>query len=110
MDYFALRRTKLARPALYRLDADADYHYRYRFNPVPFVALVAGTAMFLTLLDPVALAGSKGFRWLSASGPALVTSGIVHALLTRVWVMPAGKGGYASQAGHEAFSERSGHS
>jgi NCS1 family nucleobase:cation symporter-1 len=34
------------------------------------------------------------FRYTTASLPAFLVTGVTHAVLTLIWVRPAGKGGY----------------
>jgi hypothetical protein len=63
-------------------------------NWAALAALRSGSAVYLTLLDPLAMTGTALFTRVSASVPAIVTAFVLHVLLTRALVMRAGKGAY----------------
>ncbi len=92
-----LRRNQVDVRALYHDGEGTAYRYWRRVNPVAFVSLFVGGAVYLGLFDPIALTGSAVFLHLSASVPAFVAAGASHVLLTRALVIPAGKGGYAGR-------------
>jgi len=63
-------------------------------NWAAFAALSAGAAVYLALLNPLAMTGTPLFTRLSASVPAVITACAAHVLLARAVVMRAGKGAY----------------
>lgn len=93
-DYMLLRRRNLCLRALYDNRPGSDYAFWGGVNPFPFVAIAAGALVYLLLLDPVTFEAAPLFRLASASLPALVVALFSHLLLTRLFVIPAGKGGY----------------
>lgn len=105
-DYLLLRRRKLSLRALYDDRPGSDYAFWRGINPVPFVAIAAGATVYLLLLDPVTFEAAPLFRLVSASLPALASALFGHVLLTRLFVIPAGKGGYARPAEESASEMR----
>lgn len=95
-DHALLRRRGVDLRALYADGAGTRYRYWGRVNPLAFVALLAGCGTYLALFDPVGLTGSAAFLHLSASVSAFIIAGAAHMVLTRLVVIPAGKGGYSS--------------
>jgi len=94
-DRVALRAGAVDLRSLYADGAGSRYRYWGRVNPVAFLALGAGCATYLGLFDPLAMTGTAAFLHLSASVPAFVAAGLAHVVLTRLLVIPAGKGGYS---------------
>ncbi|WP_340536902.1 purine-cytosine permease family protein [Nocardioides sp. GXZ039] len=83
VDYFILRRQRLSIHGLYD-DDNPTYRYVGGFNPAGFVALAAGIATYLLMLDPVNFVpGTQAFSWLSATAPAAVASGLVYYVIMR---------------------------
>jgi NCS1 family nucleobase:cation symporter-1 len=94
VDFFFLRRTRLRLRDLYEPGSRSRYAFWGEFNPAAIVALLAGAVVYYLLLNPVSLEGLDAFRYVSASIPSFLVGGLVHYLLTRLLVQPAGKGGY----------------
>jgi NCS1 family nucleobase:cation symporter-1 len=94
VDFFVLRRQRIALRELYRDPAESAYGFWRGVNPVAVVALAAGALTYVLLLDPVTYEPSAWFRYLTASLPAFVVAGSVHYVLTRAVAMPLGWGGY----------------
>ena len=61
---------------------------------VGIIATGVGFALYYWLLNPVTYAQHYPFKWVSASIPTIIVTGIVYALLTRFWIIPMHKGGY----------------
>lgn len=93
-DYHLLRKRKIDLAELYNLDAGSAYHFWGRVNYVALASLAIGFAIFVSLLDPFSLVGGGTFTVTSASLPTLFGAMIAHYLLTRIFVIPRGKGGY----------------
>lgn len=93
VDYFLLRKQRLSGPGLY------DYNGPYRFwagiNPVGLLAFAAGVVTYVYLLDPVDYTSRAPFQYMTASVPAIVVSGAVFYVGTRLINQPLGRGGYA---------------
>lgn len=83
VDYFLLRRQRLSIHGLYD-DDNPTYRYVGGFNPAGFVALAAGIATYIVMLDPVHFVpGTQAFSWLSATVPATVLAGAVYYAVMR---------------------------
>jgi NCS1 family nucleobase:cation symporter-1 len=95
-DRVVLRRNRVRVRELYEFGVGGAYAYWARVNPVPFVALVGGGATYLLLLDPLAMVGTPLFTRLSATLPAVAVAFVLQVLLTRLIVIPAGKGDYTT--------------
>jgi NCS1 family nucleobase:cation symporter-1 len=96
-DYYLLRRQRLDLRAIYDTRPEAPYSFWRGVNPAALIALAAGSGTYILLLNPATLEQYvPGFQYLSASLPAFVVAGVVYLVLTRLWVAPAGKGGYAA--------------
>jgi len=104
VDYFLLRRQQLDIRAVYVSDRTSAYHYWGGVNPAGILALVAGFATYVYLLNPVTYEARDPFRFLSASIPSAVVAGVVFLVLTIFVVRPAGRGGY--EQNRSALPER----
>ncbi len=93
-DRLVLRHNRVDLRALYDGTTRGAYAYWGRVNWAAFAALLSGSAVYLTLLDPLAMEGSALFIRVSASVPAVLVACLLHVLLTRLVVIPAGKGAY----------------
>lgn len=97
-DFFLLRRQHLSLRAIYDKSPRSPYAFWRETNPVAFVALAIGVAVYIWLLNPQTLNQADIFVFVSASVPALLAAGLVHVLLTKLLVQPLGKGGYSGAA------------
>ena len=93
-DRLLLRRNMVNLRALYDTSVNGPYAYWGRVNWAAFIALGAGAAVYLALLNPLTMTGTALFTRLSASVPAVITACAAHVLLARAVVMRAGKGAY----------------
>ncbi len=93
-DRLVLRRNAISLSALYDGSANSAYAFWARVNWAAFAALLTGAGVYLALLNPLAMTGTKLFTTFSASLPAVVVAFMVHVLLTRLVVVRAGKGSY----------------
>ena len=96
VDYYFFRHQQIDMVSLYDYSAKGKYFYWGGFNPAGFIATAAGFFTYWYLLDPVTYVShnTTAFKWLSASIPSLIITGIVYAILTVILVKPLGKGGY----------------
>lgn len=90
VDYFFVRKQKLDVDGLYSDRPGSAYWYLGGFNPNGFIAIIAGCAAYLLLLDPVTFESQPLFQFTTASLPAIVVSGLVYWILSLVWT-PGGK-------------------
>jgi NCS1 family nucleobase:cation symporter-1 len=63
--------------------------------------MVAGAGLYIWLLDPVKYTSHTPYEYLSATLPAAALAGAVYYLVTRLVVIPAGRGGYAEDPAAE---------
>lgn len=96
VDYYFFRHQRIDMVSLYDYSAKGKYFYWGGFNPAGFIATAVGFFTYWYLLDPVTYVShnTTAFKWLSASIPSLIVTGIVYAILTAILVKPLGKGGY----------------
>ena len=95
VDYYWLRRTELDIRSLYCRTKAGKYYFWGGFNWLA-LAIVAGSSyLAIVMLNPVTYAAGPGFRFIGSSIPTLVVSGLVYYALTRLVVIPLGKGGYS---------------
>jgi NCS1 family nucleobase:cation symporter-1 len=93
VDYFWLRRRHLDIRAIYTQAPEAPYAFWGGFNPAALVALPAGCATYVALLNPLTYESAALYRYLTASLPALLVAALVYFLLSLV-VRARGRGGY----------------
>lgn len=107
-DYYVFRRQKLHVPSLYDYTSAGRYHFWFGINPAAFIAMLVGMFTYWLLLDPVTyenrliLADVNVFQWTTASIASVVVTAIAYWLLTRLIVIPMGKGGYEQDASRSA--------
>ena len=94
VDFFLLRRRMLDVRAIYEPEVVSRYSFWGGFNPVAFVAVAAGGFTYYWLLNPLTFESASLFRYTTASLPAFLVAAVAYYLLTRLVVIPAGKGGY----------------
>ncbi|MPY81981.1 MAG: hypothetical protein GEV00_01440 [Actinophytocola sp.] len=97
-DFFLLRRRRIVVRELYQPEGTSRYSFWFGVNPAAFLAVGAGALTYFLLLNPITFESAAIFTYTSASLPAFVVTAVVHAVLTVVWVRPAGKGGYREPA------------
>lgn len=98
-DYYVLRRRRggVDITAMFMAGPDSRYHFWGGINPAGFLGIAAGFAAYLYLLDPLTYASHFPYRYVSASFPSALVAGVVYLLVTRLWVLPSGRGGYRPQ-------------
>jgi NCS1 family nucleobase:cation symporter-1 len=93
VDYYFLRRRRLDLHAIFDGSPGSPYYFWRGVNPIALIALAAGCAAYIVLLNPLTYASWGPYRFLTASLPAALVAGLVHALGSRI-VRRAGRGGY----------------
>ncbi|MFD6062942.1 cytosine permease [Rhodococcus wratislaviensis] len=94
VDFFLLRRGVLRIRDLYLPSARSCYGYWGGVNAFAFASVAAGAATYALLLNPVTYIPSSLFPYTTASIPAFLVAGTLHAVLTKMFVQPLGLGGY----------------
>ncbi len=92
-DYYGLRRRRIDIRAVYVAAPGSPYWFWHGINPAAMLALAAGCAVYVLLLDPLSFVSSAPYRYLTASLPAAAAAALVHLVLGRV-VARCGRGGY----------------
>ena len=69
--------------------------------PFAFVAIACGVGVYLLLMNPLTFGTAPLFVLTSASLPAVAVAMAMHILLTRLIVIPAGKGAYTTIQKHD---------
>jgi NCS1 family nucleobase:cation symporter-1 len=98
-DYFGLRRQRISLRAIYDRSPSSPYSYWWGVNPAAVLAMAAGVATYLYLLNPQSYAIREPFSYVGASLPAAVVAAVVHVVLTVALVRRTGRGGYESDTG-----------
>ena len=93
-DHMILRRQRLDLRALYVTGPGTAYHYWRGINPAGVIAMLTGFAVYIALLNPLTYESRFPYEWTTASIPAGLASGLVYWLVTRLVIIPNGKGGY----------------
>ncbi|MEH6576513.1 MAG: cytosine permease [Amphritea sp.] len=93
-DYFFLRAQRINLRGVFASDDLSPYKYLNGFNPSALLALVSGFVVYVLIFNPQTLDNVSIFQFISASLPSCVLAGIVHLVLTRVWVKKMGWGAY----------------
>jgi NCS1 family nucleobase:cation symporter-1 len=94
VDYYVLRRRQVDIRAAYEDRNGAPYRYVAGFNPAALAAMLVGFVAYIYLLDPISYVSRWPYQYLTASLPTALVSALVYWVVTRVWVMPQGLGGY----------------
>lgn len=93
-DYYFLRKRRIDIRAIF-IDSDqGSYRFWGGFNPAALIAMAVGCVVYLYLLNPLTYVSHSPYDYTTATLPTVLISGIVHIIVTRLIVKPAGKGGY----------------
>ncbi|GAB6403126.1 purine-cytosine permease family protein [Pseudomonas sp. MHK4] len=93
-DYYLMRRRRVGVRALFDNGPDSPYRFWGGFNPAALVAMAAGCATYVGLLDPLTYESHGPYAFTTASLPSVLVAALVYCIVTHLWVRPAGKGGY----------------
>lgn len=94
VDFLFLRKRRIDQRALYDVSNDGKYAFWSGWNFAAFASIFIGGSVYFLLLNPQHLSPSGLFGVLGASGPACIVAGVSYAILTQIFVKPAGRGGY----------------
>jgi NCS1 family nucleobase:cation symporter-1 len=94
VDYLFLRRRRLNVSQIFEDGSHGHYRFLGGFNPAALGCVLAGQLLYVWLLDPVNLTARGPVRVLTASAPAVILPMAAYFLLARLWLIPAGLGGY----------------
>ncbi|MGY6551509.1 MAG: cytosine permease [Erythrobacter sp.] len=89
-----LRRGAISIRALHDASPSGAYGFRVGINPAAMIALAAGFAAYIALLEPISQTPAGGFRYLSASLPSIAVAFAVHLALSVMIIIPQGLGAY----------------
>ena len=94
VDYLLLRRGRLNVSQIFEDARDGHYHFQGGFNLAALGCVLLGQLIYIWLLDPVSLAARGPVRLLTASAPGVLLPMLIYFALARLWLIPAGLGGY----------------
>jgi NCS1 family nucleobase:cation symporter-1 len=94
VDYLLLRRGRLNVSQIFEDGPRGHYRFHGGYNLAALGCAVAGPLLYVWLLDPVTLTARGPVRAVTASGPAVLAPMALYYLLARLWLIPAGVGGY----------------
>jgi NCS1 family nucleobase:cation symporter-1 len=94
VDNLLLRKRRLVVRDLYLNSAHSAYHFWGGFNIASFVAIAAGWGTYVYLLHPVNFTSRFPYEYMTASLPAAAVAALLPVVLTRLLVIPSGRGGY----------------
>jgi nucleobase:cation symporter-1, NCS1 family len=92
-DYYFVRGRRIDIRAMFVGDARSAYRFWGGFNPAALIAMAAGCATYLYLLNPLTYVSRAPYDYTTASLPTVLIAGLVHVIATKIIVKPAGKGG-----------------
>lgn len=94
VDYLFLRRQRLNVSQIFEDAKEGHYRFLGGFNLPALGCVLLGQLIYVWLLDPVSLVARGPVRLLTASAPAVLLPMLLYFLLARLWLLPAGLGGY----------------
>lgn len=95
VDYFFLRKQTLNTRGLYETSPGTAYYFVGGINPAAFIAVIVGFFCYTNLLNPVTYESSGLFKYVSASIPALIVSGLVYYIITKLFLQKSTVGDYS---------------
>jgi len=93
-DYYLLRRGKIDVRGLFEDRPQSPYRYWGGYNIAALLAMGAGVAIYLCLLNPLTYEARWPYQFVTASLPSAFGAALVYWMLTRLLVIPAGRGAY----------------
>jgi NCS1 family nucleobase:cation symporter-1 len=75
----------------------SPFRYLGGFNPAALIALASGFIIYVYFFNPQTLDNTPLFAFMSASLPSCALAGIVHIVLTRIFVSKTGWGDYPAK-------------
>lgn len=93
MDYFVLRRSRIDIRAMYLEGPEGAYYFWRGVNPAAMIALAAGCATYVAILNPLSYGSIALYPYLTASLPSAAAAALVY-FLGSLPAVRAGRGGY----------------
>lgn len=93
-DRLVLRKESLKLGALHDTRKGSAYFFWYGLNPAALTATFAGFAVYVRILEPVSQVPGTLFAATTATLPAALTGFATHTVLTKLLVIPFGRGAY----------------
>lgn len=93
-DYYFLRRRQIDVRAMFIGGTGTTYRFWGGFNPAALLGMIGGCGAYLYLLNPLTYVSHQPYDYMTATLPTLVVSGLIHIIVVKLVVKPAGKGGY----------------
>lgn len=94
-DYYLLRRRRIDIRAIFDRNPNSPYYFWAGINPAAVAGMIVGCSAYIYLLNPITYESHGPFRFLTASLPSALLAAITYVAVTRLIVIPAGRGGYA---------------
>ena len=98
-DYYMLRRRSIDIRAVFDRTSGSKYYYWAGINPAAVAAMIVGCSVYVYLLNPITYESHGPYRFLTASLPSCLLAAITYIAVTRLVVIPAGRGGYGRCGG-----------
>lgn len=93
-DYYLLRRRRVDVRAIFDRGPGGRYYFWKGVNPAAIAALAVGCGLYVYLLNPITYSSHDPYQFVTASLPSALMSAIVYVIVTRLVVIPHGRGGY----------------
>ncbi len=93
-DYYLIRHRRIDIRAIFDRSPSSPYYFWAGINPAAVAALIVGCSTYIYLLNPITYESHGPYRFLTASLPASLLAAVAYVVVTRLIVIPAGRGGY----------------
>lgn len=94
VDYYVFRKQRLNLRALYNKTEESDYNFWKGYNLVAVFVFLSAILVYYLFLDPITLAYTPAFQYVTATGGATIYSLLAYYTLGRLFLFRRGKGGY----------------
>lgn len=96
VDYYVLRKGRISIRAIFDGREGTAYRFWGGVNPAAIAGMLTGFGTYIYLLNPLTYVSNWPYQYISASLPTALVAGLTYLIVTRLVVIPAGKGGYTS--------------
>ena len=93
-DYYLVRRRRIDIRAIFERSSCSPYYFWAGINPAAVAAMIVGCSAYVYLLNPITYESHGPYRFVTASLPSCLLAAVVYVAVTRLVVIPAGRGGY----------------
>jgi purine-cytosine permease-like protein len=94
VDFVILRRQTLDVRHVFNDAPSGQFRFWSGVNPIAVAVVAFGLWFYVRLYDPVTMTSARVFRYCGATLPTVLASGVLYWILMRLFVIPAGRGGY----------------